>query len=95
MRRVNAGYRSRDPGFGGRSVSSAGPVTNHQSRVTGHELPDTSSPWRVGQSVTHPKFGAGVIVNAEGRGADARVQVNFKSGGLKWLMIEYAKLAPA
>ena len=45
--------------------------------------------------MTHPRFGAGVIVNAEGRGADARVQVNFKAGGLKWLMLEYAKLAPA
>jgi len=36
-----------------------------------------------------------VIVNAEGRGADARVQVNFRNGGPKWLMLEYAKLAPA
>ena len=52
-------------------------------------------PWRVGQSVVHPKFGTGVIVNAEGRGADARVQVNFKNGGLKWLMLDYAKLLPA
>jgi len=52
-------------------------------------------PWRVGQSVVHAKFGTGVIVNAEGRGADARVQVNFRKGGLKWLMLEYAKLAPA
>ena len=51
--------------------------------------------WRVGQSVVHPTFGAGVIVNAEGRGAEARVQVNFRSGGLKWLMLEYARLAPA
>jgi len=45
--------------------------------------------------VVHPKFGVGVIVNAEGRGADARVQVNFRAAGLKWLMLEYAKLAPA
>ena len=52
-------------------------------------------PWRVGQNVVHPKFGAGVIVNAEGRGADARVQVNFSRGGLKWLALEYAKLSPA
>ena len=51
--------------------------------------------WRVGQSVVHPRFGAGVIVNAEGHGADARVLVNFRSGGLKWLVLEYAKLAPA
>jgi hypothetical protein len=43
----------------------------------------------------HAKFGAGVIINAEGRGADARVQVNFRNGGMKWLALEYAKLAPA
>ena len=51
--------------------------------------------WRVGQSVVHATFGAGVIVNAEGRGPDARVQVNFRAGGLKWLALEYAKLIPA
>jgi DNA helicase-2/ATP-dependent DNA helicase PcrA len=53
-----------------------------------------ASPWRVGQNVMHAKFGPGVIVNAEGRGADARVQVNFRSAGLKWLALEYAKLTP-
>jgi DNA helicase-2/ATP-dependent DNA helicase PcrA len=52
-------------------------------------------PWKIGQSVVHATFGAGVIVNAEGRGADARVQVNFRNGGLKWLMLEYAKLISA
>ncbi len=51
--------------------------------------------WRVGQNVQHPKFGTGVIVNAEGRGADARVQVNFRNAGLKWLALEYAKLTAA
>lgn len=51
-----------------------------------------NSPWRIGQAVTHAKFGAGVIVNAEGGGNDARVQVNFRDSGLKWLMLEYAKL---
>jgi DNA helicase-2/ATP-dependent DNA helicase PcrA len=55
----------------------------------------TPSPWKVGQSVVHPNFGAGTIVNAEGHGPDARVQVNFRTGGVKWLMLEYAKLAPA
>ena len=58
-------------------------------------LPDPSSPWRIGQNVLHPKFGAGVIVDAEGRGADARVQVNFHRNGMKWLALEYAKLSPA
>jgi DNA helicase-2/ATP-dependent DNA helicase PcrA len=49
----------------------------------------------VGQNVVHAKFGAGVIVGAEGRGADARVQVNFRDTGMKWLVLEYAKLTPA
>ncbi len=53
------------------------------------------SPWRIGQAVVHPKFGTGVIVSAEGGGADARVQVNFKGSGLKWLMLEYARLTAA
>ena len=56
---------------------------------------EPTSPWRVGQNVLHPKFGAGVIVGAEGRGADARVQVNFNRNGLKWLALEYAKLSAA
>jgi DNA helicase II / ATP-dependent DNA helicase PcrA len=54
-----------------------------------------ASPWRIGQNVMHPKFGRGVIVGCEGRGADARVQVNFQSGGMKWLALEYAKLSAA
>jgi len=50
---------------------------------------------RVGQSVEHAKFGLGVIVATEGRGDDARVQVNFGGGtGMKWLALEYAKLTP-
>lgn len=58
-------------------------------------LSTTDSGWRVGQNVVHPKFGAGVIVSAEGRGSDARVQVNFRNAGLKWLALEYAKLTAA
>ena len=49
---------------------------------------------RIGQSVEHAKFGLGVIVSAEGRGSDARVQVNFGAHGMKWLALEYAKLTP-
>ena len=51
--------------------------------------------WRIGQNVVHPKFGSGVIVDAEGSGSDARVQVNFTSAGVKWLALQFAKLAPA
>ena len=50
--------------------------------------------WRIGQNVRHARFGPGVIVSAEGRGPDARVQVNFGAQGMKWLALEYAKLTP-
>jgi len=51
--------------------------------------------FRIGQSVLHPKFGQGVIVNAEGAGAEARLQINFGRQGMKWLALEYAKLTAA
>jgi DNA helicase-2/ATP-dependent DNA helicase PcrA len=54
-----------------------------------------SSGLRIGQTVEHAKFGIGVIVSTEGRGGDARVQVNFGGSGMKWLALEYAKLTPA
>ena len=46
----------------------------------------------LGQHVVHAKFGDGVVLNVEGQGAQARVQVNFDGLGSKWLMMEYAKL---
>ena len=49
---------------------------------------------KLGQRVTHNKFGEGVIVNYEGQGKQARVQVNFNQEGSKWLMMAYAKLEP-
>jgi DNA helicase-2/ATP-dependent DNA helicase PcrA len=83
MRRINR-VKTLSP----RSATYSSPVTHHSSLAS-------DSPWRVGQSVMHPTFGAGVIVSAEGRGADARVQVNFRNSGLKWLMLEYARLIAA
>jgi DNA helicase-2/ATP-dependent DNA helicase PcrA len=68
------------------------PERGVRATSTAPAMPSQDSPWRIGQAVTHAKFGAGVIVNAEGGGADARVQVNFRNAGLKWLMLEYAKL---
>ncbi len=46
----------------------------------------------LGQHVSHPKFGEGVILKFEGHGANARVQVNFQSEGSKWLVVSYARL---
>jgi len=46
----------------------------------------------LGQRVHHSKFGDGVILNCEGQGAHARVEVNFESAGTKWLVLSYANL---
>lgn len=50
------------------------------------------SGFRLGQRVRHAKFGDGVVLNAEGQGSSARVQVNFESEGAKWLVVAYANL---
>jgi DNA helicase-2/ATP-dependent DNA helicase PcrA len=47
---------------------------------------------RLGARVRHGRFGDGVILNLEGQGAQARVQVNFEQQGSKWLMLSYANL---
>jgi len=49
---------------------------------------------RIGQSVFHTKFGEGVVVTLEGRGQDARAQINFGRHGMKWLALSVAKLTP-
>lgn len=49
---------------------------------------------RTGQAVFHGKFGEGVILTLEGRGADARAQINFGRHGTKWLALGIAKLTP-
>ena len=49
----------------------------------------------IGQSVKHGKFGVGIVLDQEGRGNQARVQVNFEDAGSKWLVLAYANLQPA
>jgi DNA helicase-2/ATP-dependent DNA helicase PcrA len=55
---------------------------------------DAPEGFYVGQRVFHQKFGQGVLLNYEGQGSSARVQVNFDDAGSKWLVIAYANLAP-
>jgi len=47
---------------------------------------------RMGSRVRHFKFGDGVVLNFEGNGPHARIQVNFERQGTKWLMLSYANL---
>ncbi len=46
----------------------------------------------LGQKVQHPKFGQGIVLNYEGAGESARVQVNFETAGTKWLVLSFANL---
>ncbi|MCA0402982.1 MAG: DNA helicase II [Proteobacteria bacterium] len=50
------------------------------------------SGFALGQTVTHPKFGQGVVLAVEGSGAHTRIQVNFANEGAKWLVLAYANL---
>jgi DNA helicase-2/ATP-dependent DNA helicase PcrA len=60
----------------------------------GDNLPVTDLP-RPGASVRHPRFGEGVVLQYEGAGTHARIQVRFQAAGSKWLVLAYAKLEPA
>jgi DNA helicase-2/ATP-dependent DNA helicase PcrA len=91
MRRVNTLPKLK-PSYSGRETARG---AAQSSALAHHASLAPDSPWRIGQSVVHPTFGAGVIVGIEGRGAEALVQVNFRNGGLKRLMLEYARLIPA
>ncbi len=84
-----AWQRGAGPGsiVGAGRVDAALPSTPRATTSDGAVL-------RVGQSVFHAKFGEGVVVTLEGRGADARAQINFGRHGLKWLALAVAKLTP-
>jgi DNA helicase-2/ATP-dependent DNA helicase PcrA len=65
-------------------------ISRPVSTVSHVEVPDTGI--SLGQRVYHQIFGEGVVLNFEGRGGNARVEVNFDTEGSKWLVVQYAKL---
>lgn len=70
------------------------PVHNRFSQSASHEAFENSG-FQLGQRVVHRKFGEGIVLNYEGSGDHARVQVNFDDFGSKWLVLAYAKLEQA
>ena len=62
-------------------------ATNYGKSELGNETGFT-----VGQQVFHQKFGEGTVLNYEGQGKSARVEVNFNHAGSKWLVLSYANL---
>jgi DNA helicase-2/ATP-dependent DNA helicase PcrA len=97
------GYSGRSGGWSsGRSAagrSSAGNANGSGSGPGGAgkavSLGAHDSGFRVGQNVSHTRFGQGVIVALEGSGEDARAQIHFKRDGVKWLALAIAKIEPA
>ncbi|MEX2496077.1 MAG: DNA helicase II [Woeseia sp.] len=68
------------------------PMGRTSGRTSGRSAPGSEVGVRLGQRVRHGKFGDGVILNCEGQGAHARVEVNFENAGTKWLVLSYANL---
>ncbi len=79
--------RRAEPAFPASGFKAPAASTHPRGNDTGY---------KVGQSVAHAKFGTGIIIDFEGRGSDARVQVKFRGeAGTKWLALAYANLSPA
>jgi len=79
LEEIRMGGSTRDAGF---NWQSAGTNTGSGSGL------------QLGQRVRHARFGEGTVLNMEGQGNSARVQVNFETGGAKWLVLSYAGLEP-
>jgi DNA helicase-2/ATP-dependent DNA helicase PcrA len=47
----------------------------------------------IGTTVEHVRFGKGKITKIEGVGADTKAEINFENGGLKKLLLRFAKLS--
>ena len=67
-------------------------ATRSMHRKNRSITPENELGIHLGQRVRHGKFGDGVILNCEGQGAHARVEVNFETAGTKWLVLSYANL---
>ena len=72
-------------------VQISRPMYAQRPHETSSALDDSLSV-KLGQHVSHPSFGEGVVVSAEGSGAHTRLQVNFAGAGSKWLVAAYANL---
>ena len=46
----------------------------------------------IGDVVNHLRFGKGNVLNIEGKGADLKAEIKFQNGGIKKLLLRFAKL---
>ena len=85
---IRAVRMTRSPMRGGYKRNALSPAINASSSSTDPGF----NGLQPGRRVHHKRFGEGTIINMEGRGEHARVQVNFSDGGAKWLVCAYANL---
>lgn len=69
------------------------PVATTRTTYAAPNIETPNGALRLGQRVQHAKFGEGTILNYDGQGEQARVQVKFRNE-TKWLMLSYANLTP-
>ncbi len=74
-----------------RPVSVKRPLTQPSNRQPMYDTGEDTG-FRLGQRVTHPMFGEGVILQFEGSGPNAVIQIKFADTGIKRLVMQYAKL---
>ena len=75
-------------GSGSHGTGAAG-AGGRAAQIVAHD-----SGLKIGQAVSHARFGQGVVTGLEGSGDDARAQIHFKRDGVNWLALSVAKLDP-
>ena len=99
--RVNTGFMNYEGGsaYGRGTYPAAGGFRKTPAPPGGAgraaSLGAHDSGFKIGQAVSHARFGSGVIIGLEGSGEDARAQIHFKRDGPKWLLLSVAKLEAA
>ena len=81
--------------YGDEPVSSANirklkPVSSNAPSSSSTNLFD--SKLTIGNVVMHERFGKGEVINLEGVGADKKAEIRFEVGGIKKLLLRFAKL---
>ncbi|MDR0229767.1 MAG: UvrD-helicase domain-containing protein [Flavobacteriaceae bacterium] len=74
-----------------RNIRKLKPVDSRSS-VSNTAISESNSTLVAGQVVMHERFGKGVILNLEGTGADKKAEIKFDVGGIKKLLLRFAKL---
>ena len=68
------------------------PITSKKPSDQSYEYEYDDDPFNAGQTVMHPSFGPGKILQRQGSGKNTKIVVFFKNRGQKTLMLHAAKL---